>query len=229
MSVSTTYGDMQTTIAFELGNRTDILANAPVILQAAIQTAIAKWERIRFYFNELNAINIFNTVAGQEYYSSSDYAGIATIAHIDKIWALVSNNRYFFVPRTMQYLDEVSVNPNVAAPSVGVDYAYYAETLRFYPIPDGSYPISIQGTKRFSALSASTDSNVWTQDAEALIRTEAKLDLYLNYLKDTEQAQLMKMQIYGDPTVPESIGYLKALQGETFTRMAVPAVRGTFF
>lgn len=228
MSVSSNYGQMQLSIAVELGNRTDILYNTGVI-QAAIQTAIAKWERSRFYFNEINAINAFNTAAAQEYYTSADYAGIATIAHIDKIWALVGNNRYFFEPRTMQYLDEVSVNPNVAAPSVGCDYAYYAETLRIYPIPDGAYPISIQGTKRFTALSASTDSNVWTADADALIRAEAKLDIYANYLKDELQAQTQKLLIYGDPMVPESVGYLKALQGETFTRMAVPKVRGSFF
>jgi len=225
MPVSTNYGQMQATIAFELGGRSDLTTQ----IQNSIQTAIAKWERERFYFNELNAINAFNTVAGQEYYSSSSYAPIATIAHIDKIWALVSNNRYFFEPRTMQYLDEVSVNPSVAAPSVGVDYAYYGEQLRFYPIPDGAYPISIQGTQRFASLSDATDTNAWTQDAEALIRAEAKLDLYLNVLKDEEQAIIMKVQIYGDPSEPSTVGYLSALKGETMTRQAVPKVRGTFF
>lgn len=225
MSVASTYGQMQSTIAFELGGRSDLTTQ----IQNAIQTAIAKWERKRFYFNEYNGINVFNTVAAQEYYTTADFAAIATIAHIDKIWALVGNNRYYFMPRSMQYLDEVSVNPNVAAPSVGCDYAYYAETLRFYPIPDGAYPISIQGTKRFTALSSSGDSNVWTNDAEALIRTEAKLDIYMNILKDFDQAKAMEMQIYGDSSEPSSVGYLNALAGETFTRIAVPAIRGTYF
>lgn len=225
MSVSTNYGQMQSTISDELGGRSDLTSQ----IQKAIQTAIAKHERTRFYFNELNAINAFSTVANQEYYTSSDYAPIATIAHIDKMWALVSNNRYYFTPRTMQYLDEVSVNPTVSAPSVGADYAYYAEQLRFYPIPDGSYLMSIQGTQRFSNLVNPNDSNVWTNDAEALIRTEAKLDIWLNVIKDEENAAIAKMQIYGDPGDPASVGYLYALQGETFTRMAVPHVRGTFF
>lgn len=225
MAVSTNYGDMQATIAFEIGLRSDLTTQ----IQNAIQTAIAKWERKRFYFNELNAINAFNTVHGQEYYTSADYGPIATIAHIDKIWALVGGNRYFFEPRTMQYLDEVSVNPSVSAPSVGADYAYFAESLRLYPIPDGAYPISIQGTQRFATLVDEDDANPWTEDAEALIRTEAKLDLYLNVLKDEKQAGLMKVQIYGDPSDPKTVGYLDALAGETFTRMAVPKVRGTFF
>jgi len=225
MSVNTNYGQMQSTIAIELGYRTDLSTQ----IQNAIQTAIAKWERTRFYFNELNAINAFNTTANQEYYTSSDYAAIATIAHIDKMWALVANNRYFLMPRTMQYLDEVSVNANVAAPSVGVDYAYYAETIRLYPIPDGAYPISIQGTQRFATLVNPSDTNAWTQDAEALIRTEAKLDIWLNIIKDEEQAISSKIQIYGDPSDPSTVGYLSALKGETFNRMAVPFVRGTFF
>lgn len=226
MSVSTTYGVMQSTIAYELGGRSDLTSQ----IQGAIQTAIAKWERTRFYFNELNDTNGFSTVKGQEFYTSSDYALIGTIVHIDKIHALVSNNRYTLEPRTWQYIEDYAVNPSVQAPPTGIsDYSYYAETLRFYPIPDGVYPITISGTKRLSALVNSGDSNAWTQDAEALIRCEAKLDLYLNVLKDFEQAAVIKMQIYGDPSDPHSVGYLSALSGETFKRQAAPKVRATYF
>jgi hypothetical protein len=226
MSVSTTYGAMQTTIAYELGGRSDLTTQ----IQNAIQTAIAKWERTRFYFNELNDTNGFSTTAGKEFYSAADYALIGTIVHIDKIHALVSNNRYTLEPRTWQYIEDYAVNPSVQAPPTGIsDYSYYAETLRFYPIPDGVYPITISGTKRLTALASSGDSNAWTQDAEALIRCEAKLDLYLNVLKDDEQAAAMKVQIYGDPSDPHTVGYLSAIQGETFKRQAVPKVRATYF
>ena len=224
MSVSTTYGQMQSTIAYELGGRSDLTTQ----IQTAIQTAIAKWERERFYFNELNDTNGFSTTAGKEFYSASDYTLIGTICHIDKIHALVSNNRYTLEPRTWQYIEDYAVNPSVQASPTGIsDYSYYAETLRFYPIPDGAYPITISGTKRLTTLVNSTDFNAWTQDAEALIRCEAKLDLYLNVLKDQEQAASMKAQIYG--TDGNSVGYLGALQGETFKRMAVPKVRPTYF
>lgn len=226
MSVVTNYGQMQTTIAYELGGRSDLTTQ----IQNSIQTAIAKWERVRFYFNEVNDINGFSTVTNQEYYTSSDYALIGTMAHIDKIHALVSNNRYTLTPRTWQYIEDTAVMPTSMAPPTGLsDYCYYASTLRFYPIPDGVYPITLSGTKRFSNLSLSVDSNVWTCDAEALIRCEAKLDLYLNVIKNAEKAQMMKVQIYGDPTSPDTVGYLAALQGETFKRQAVPYVRATQF
>lgn len=226
MSVSTTYGQMQSTIAYELGGRSDLTTQ----IQNAIQTAVAKWERVRFYFNEINDINGFSTVTGQEYYGASDYALIGTMAHIDKLHALVSNNRYTLEPRTWQYIEDTAVNPSSFSPPSGLsDYCYYAKKIRFYPIPDGVYPITLSGTQRLSALVNSGDSNAWTQDAEALIRCEAKLDIYLNVIKNAEKAQSMKLQIYGDPSQPNSVGYLDAIQGETFKRQAVPRVRATYF
>lgn len=226
MSVTSTYAQMQATIAYELGGRSDLTPQ----IQQAIQTAIAKWERTRFYFNEINDINGFSTVVNQEYYSASDYALIGSMAHIDKIHALVSNNRYTLTPRTWQYIEDTAVNPSSLSPPTGLsDYAYYAQTLRFYPIPDGAYPITLSGTRRFSNLVNNSDSNVWTNDAEALIRCEAKQDLYLNVIKNAEKAAAMKIQIYGDPSDTRSMGYLEALQSETFKRQAVPFVRPTNF
>jgi hypothetical protein len=226
MTVSTTYGSMQSTIAFEIGSRTDLTAQ----IKFAIQTAIAKWERVRFYFNEVNDVNGFNTAAGQEFYSSADYALIGSMVHIDKVHALVSNNRYTLTPRTWQYIEDYAVSSSSLSPPTGIsDYAYYAQQLRFYPIPDGVYPITLSGTKRFANLSADSDTNPWTQDAEALIRCEAKLDLYANNLRDDANAKRMEFMIYGDPSKPDTVGYLSALQGETFKRQAVPSVRATYF
>jgi hypothetical protein len=116
MAVSTTYGTMQATIAYELGDRSDLTTQ----IQSAIQTAIAKWERSHFYFNEVNDVNGFSTVVGQEFYTASDYALIGSMAHIDKIHAFVSNNRYTITPRTWQYIEDMSVNPTVQAPPTGL-------------------------------------------------------------------------------------------------------------
>ncbi|MDE2100408.1 MAG: hypothetical protein KGL39_24360 [Patescibacteria group bacterium] len=226
MAVVSSYGAMQSSIAYELGGRSDLTTQ----IQNAIQTAIAKWERTKFYFNEVNDTNGFSTVAGQEFYTSADHPLIGSLVHIDKIHAFVSNNRYTLTPRTWQYIEDYSVNPTVQAPPTGLsDFAYYAETLRFYPLPDGAYPITISGIQRLTSLVNDTDSNAWTNDAEALIRCEAKLDIYTNILKEHEQAQAMKMMIYGDPMQPNSVGYLSALQAETFKRMPPPRVRPTYF
>lgn len=219
----TTYGDMQARIADELGGRSDLSSQ----IQLAIQTAIAKWERERFYFNELRAANAFSTVQGQEFYGATDYAPLATLAHLDKVTVLVSGNRYTLSPRLAQYLEDISVNPIVQGQPV--DYAYYAEQLRLYPIPDNAYAISLLGTTRFAALANTGDSNPWTLDAEALIRCEAKTDLYENTLQQPDLADRMRVLIHGDPTRPGHRGYLYALKAETARRAAVSHMRPSYF
>lgn len=227
----TTYGDMQDRIADELGNRSDLAAE----IQLAIQTAIAKWERERFYFNEINyqssASPLFSTSQGQEFYGAStspvSNAVLATLAHIDKVTVLVSGNRYTVAPVTIQYLEDISVNPAVYG--MPVQYAYYAEQMRLYPIPDNTYPIGVLGTQRFAALVNTGDENSWTIDAEALIRCEAKADLYDNILQQPDLADRMRLQIHGDPTKPGHRGYLYALKAETARRAAVGHMRPSYF
>lgn len=236
------YGQLQWRIADEIGQRGDLLspssfaagtatitlAQSPI--QNAIQTAIAKWERVRFYFNELtfdaagtgtqgtNNNPWFTTVAGQEFYGLAATATIASIAHIDKLHVLISGNRYFMEGRTWQYLTDVSINAtNRGQP---VDYAYANEQLRFYPIPDGAYPVGAYGTKRLTALSANSDSNAWTTDAEALIRAEAKTDLFENVLQTGELADRQRNLI---------AGYLRDLRAETTRRSATNMVRPSYF
>lgn len=214
-----TYIDIQNRIADELGGRSDLTSQ----IQLAIQTAIQKWQRERFYFNEFILAGVsggpFNTVSGQEFYTSSDYAPIATLAHIDKMWALVSGNRYFINPRTSQYIADVSVNPTNT--SIPVDYAFFAEQIRFYPIPNNAYPVGLLGTQRLATLVNGGDTNSWVTgaDAEALIRTEAKMDLYENVLQSPDMADRMRLLIHGNPLVPGSRGYLYALRAETQRRI----------
>ena len=219
----TTYADLQSRIADELGARSDLTSE----IQLAIQTAIAKWERERFYFNEVRTANAFSTVKGQEFYGSSDYAPLGTLAHIDKLSVLIAGNRFALSPRTTQYLEDLSLNPAVQGQPM--DYAYYALQLRLYPIPDAAYPINILGTTRLAALVNAGDSNAWSIDAEALIRAEAKMDLYENVLQTPELADRMRLLIHGDPSKPGHRGYLYALKAETARRGASGKVRPTYF
>jgi hypothetical protein len=218
-----TYGDMQARIADELGGRSDLASQIPL----AIQTAIAKWERERFYFNELRTANAFSTVKGQEFYGAADCAALASLAHLDRVTILVAGNRYTLNPRTAQYLEDLSVNPLVQGQPI--DYAYYGEQLRLYPIPDGAYPLTMLGTARFAALANAGDANAWTNDAEALIRCEAKMDLYENTLQAPELADRMRLLIHGDPSKPGHRGYVYALKAETARRAAVGHIRGSYF
>ncbi len=235
------YGNMQNLIAWQLGDRADLLAQPADIalaltpIQLAIQTAIQKWEKTTFWFNEFNTENTedsnqavrFNTVVKQEYYGASDYSYLANIAHIVKLKCTISGNRYTLTPRTAGYADDVSVNPSVSGQPT--EYSYQARQLRFYPIPDGAYPINIKGTIKFPTLVATSDTNYWMQDAEPLIRCEALMDLYANTLKDMDMAGVQKLAIYGDPSQPAHRGYLYDLKFESRRRKATPRVRPTYF
>lgn len=237
MTISSNYITLQRQVADELGDNQQLLSPlsdssltaSPI--QNSIQQAIAKWEREPFYFNEIVQETLLNqgsypwmTSSGQEYYSDSSSPqawsepAISTIATIKKMWVLISSNRYSITPRTFQYMADTSVNPAVIG--YPTDYAYGAEQIRFYPIPDGTYPIGFQGTRRFSTLSEDNDSNVWTNDAFDLIRCEAKLQLARDVLYDDTMYAAAKIAIYGDPSLLKDRGFLYALKGEGSQRQA---------
>lgn len=236
MAVSYTYQGMQNQIAYELGQRTDLLSVpsgsnltlSPIV--QAIQTAIAKWEREHFYFNELSSLKsaaAFTTISGQEFYTSVNWPILGTSPHINKIWVLISGNRYTLNPRTEQYLDDTSVNPVVTGQPV--DYSLFAETLRLYPIPNGAYTMSMEGTQRFATLVNAADTNAWLTDGADLIKAEAKLYIYKHILKNKALADEEKIAIYGDPAMPNDMGFLEALQNENFQRTAVGKMRAWYF
>ena len=222
MAISATYITLQRQIADELGNRTDLLSplsSSSLTLSPiknAIQSAIAKWEREPFYFNELYDTAFFTTVANQEVYTSADAAAIATVASITRLRVTANGTRYPLTPRNWGYIDDVSAT--TVSTGQPIDFAYFAESIRLYPIPDAAYAVALSGTKRFTALSADADTNVWTSDAYDLIRSEAKLILARETIHDDELAKRMHIAIYGDPVDPRSRGYLSVLKAETTRR-----------
>lgn len=237
MTASYNYITLQRQIADELGDRTDLLnplADSNLTLspiQTAIQAAINRWEREPFYFNDVYDEDGFSTAAGQEWYGASTapvaYALIAQMAYLKCIHVKVNGQRYTFEVRTPEYVDRTSVNPSTSA--VPIDVAYFAEQLRIYPIPDGAYPVTLQGTKRQSALVLNGDANVWTQDAYDLIRCEAKKILAGETLYDDALAARMDLAIYGDPRNPRVRSYLKDLKAEGTRRKARARITPSYF
>lgn len=236
---------MQKQIADELGDNQALLtplSDSTLTLspiQNAIQQAIAKWERERFYFNELLIQTPLSgpypwvTENGQEYYGDSTspqaWTGpdFSTVAYIQKMWVLVSSNRYPITMRTSPYLIGISVNPAVVGQPI--DCSITAEMARFYPIPDNTYPVGIIGTTRFDDLVTDTDANPWTQDAYDLIRSEAKLQIARDVIYDQEAYASAIKAIYGDPEIVEDRGFLAALKGETVRRIGRSKVTPSFF
>lgn len=176
----TTLGTMKTRIADELA-RSDLTTQ----IEREIQTAIAHYERERFYFNESTFTVSFQD--GRDTYSSGDVTTIANLTRIDNIRInRDSSSRYLLAPRTWEELQTISANPNVeGAPT---DYAYRAQELRVYPIADASYAAQVAAVVRLTALSSDPDTNAWMTSAEELIRQRAKRMLYTNVIRDYEEA-----------------------------------------
>jgi len=223
MAISATYRQLQLAIADELLDRGDLLsplsdsglATSPI--QNAIQSAIAKWEREPFYFNEIYSQSEFTTVPFQEYYTATDDPNFALFTNILQARVLINSNRYILLPRTWQYIETISVNPNVSSTFPG-DFAYFGGTFRLYPIPNAALPITIAGYKRQTPLALDGDTNAWTTEGYDLIRSEAKLILAREVLFDDDLIGRMEMAIYGNPANPQERGYLAALQAETARR-----------
>lgn len=227
MSINGTYILLQKQIADECADDQQLLAPLSAgsgllsPIQNAIQSAIAKWERVPFYFNgyRLEPIgSAFNLIAGQEFYSAQDFAPLSTLARIINIRFLQgAQNRYATEERDVNYLNDLAVNASWRG--LPTDHSYdQAQLLRIYPIPDVNYPAGIVGTQRFTPLAKDGDQNCWTTDAWDLIKSEAKLILAREVIFDAELEANMEKAIYGNPDFPGQVGYLKALKDETTRR-----------
>lgn len=222
MSIVTNYLGMQQQIADELVARSDLLAplansglsTSPI--QNAIQSAIAKWERVPFYFTEHRNSNFFSTVNGQSRYTASDAADIGTMANLFDLAIISNNTRISLTRRSLAVLDRLAKNN--AASGQPTDFAYFAETISLYPVPNAVFTVAAAYTQRQTALANNTDTSAWTLDGADLIRCEAKLILAREVLFDDELATRCELAIYGNPNVPGDRGYFGMLVDETARR-----------
>lgn len=178
----TTLGTMIDRIEDELA-RSDLTTQ----IQRAILSAVAYYERRRFYFNE--ATGTFTTVSGQEYYGSSDLAAIPDMLMIDAMRLTIGDAYEVINSATFEEIDRRQTGTISGDPTL---YTYFAEQIRLYPKPSEARTITVAYVKRFAAMSSTTDSNVWTTDAEGLIRSRAKWDLCTHITHDYEMAGFMK-------------------------------------
>lgn len=79
----------------------------------------------------------------------------------------------------------------------GQPYLYnrYGARIRIYPTPDDVYTLTFSGLFQLNNaadLSADADTNAWLTDAEILIRTQAKLIMARDYIKDYTAVPALK-------------------------------------
>ena len=175
-----TYADMRARIADELANDGDI---STAQINYAIQDAIKLYERRGWYFNQ--KVATFTTVAAQEYYGASDLADIPNLIQIDAATATLNGYKNPLRPVDFLTIDDSQDGTVTAFPNL---FAYYKQEIRLYPIPDAAYTVTLSYVYRLATLSADSDTNAWTEDAEELIRQCAKRRIALNYLQSEEVA-----------------------------------------
>lgn len=226
-ATANTYGDLQSRIANEvLGSPTTS------DIQNAIQDAISQYEREAFWFNEVRfyggatgMLSSLTTVTGKEFYSFQDMPALATMPHIQGVSIFAFNNRYILKDRTPDWIDYNSASPSWNG--LPDSYTITAGSIRLYPIPNGAYPLILDGVTRFAPLSAPTDFNPWTNRAERVIRVEAKRLLFRDIIRDESQVQAMELELMGDPRSGRQ-GALAQIRRESSSRVGPGRIRPRF-
>lgn len=150
-------------------------------IAACISAAIAIYQKERFRFSESRSVCVFNTVAAQEFYTSSDNAAIATLFAFDYVTALIGateqDELIQLQPKDMELLSQ-----NGTQSGQPTHFSYMNYQIRLYPVPDNVYQIRVAGHMSIAAPASDSEAgNKWMTDAERLIRSRAKYELALNY------------------------------------------------
>ena len=194
-----TLGQMKADIAAEIA-RPDLTST----IAAAIATAIEFYQPERFWFSETRDIT-FNTVAGQEFYTGADNAAIPTLEAFDYVILYIGSIPWPIARRTDVEIEVL--NQNGLMRGQPWNWSYFNEQLRLGPVPDTTYQLRIAAHQNIAPPpDDTTPGNPWMTNAELLIRSRAKYQLFLHNIRNLEMAQAM------GAAVTEA---LEALKGRT--------------
>lgn len=144
-----------------------------------IQAAIRFYESTRFRFNEGKAS--FTASASTAYYNlPTDFMKPDTVTMI------VNNARHSIEPRAFSWIEWMDLGTETADPPS--NYTIYNQQMRFYPKPTTDRVTEVFYQKRLSTLSAISDSNGWTTDAEDLIYARASKTMWATRFNDPARA-----------------------------------------
>lgn len=152
-------------------------------VKEAINMAIARYSKARLWFVETR--QDFNTTQGDWFYTTPIIPD--DIRQIDYMRITVNNVYYDLNQRDIQFIISANVNGNQGQP---VDWAWWDQSIYFYPVPQDTYAISIFYQKTYAPLVDPTDANDWTTilEAQDLIIAETLRRLYKYIILDAEKA-----------------------------------------
>ncbi len=211
-----TLQDLQNRIAADL-TRDDLTGDyltSPIA--NAVSDTIRFYARERFWFNQTRT-QTFSTVIGQQAYGAADLAIIPNIIRIDALF-LPQNQSIYPLDRYEPDDFEV-ISGGMLGGGKPTGFTYDDLTILLWPIPTAVYIMRLHCFYKLSYPNPG-DTNAWTDDAEELVRSHAKMLLYMDLLEDDQNAQRMATKI---PVL------LDGLRSETSARMATGRIRGTDF
>jgi hypothetical protein len=200
------YGDMKANVQTLL-SRSDLDS----VIDEAIQRAIKAYEREPFYFNERSQTLTVSSAATTYTLSSSfvEMLSDPTITINGSVYTLdqISKSEY----------DEKKITSTTSQPS---EYMLFAGQFFPYPPSDGSYVAVLNYTTRLSTLTASTDSNAWTTQAQDLIESRALWWIHNFKTRNVQAAQAAKSA---------ELEALRFLRDESTGKKATGRIKGTAF
>lgn len=174
------FSELQNKIAKEI-SRSDLTNE----IQREINNAIAFYGNKAFWFHEASMVSM-TTEKGQRYYPLP-----ANFASVLDVLSTLGNYTYRLEPRTERYLDQVDWGNDFWS-GYPTDYSFWNGQVRLFPPPQGGLPVTVKGTVIISPqpLSDQTETALWLEVVEELVRTRATRQLYGRYLRDAEQYAL---------------------------------------
>lgn len=188
-------------------------------IASAVSDTIAIHEAERFWFNQSRSLT-FSTVVGQVAYGSAALARIPYLIEIDALFVIDGNRSVPLKKRTVTDFEAAwGATTSAGRP---YEYAYIDNEIRLGPTPSAVYGMRLCShykVEPFADLAAGS-SNIWTTEAELLIREAAKARLYISPIRDAEGAQGCQL------LAGQALDHLRA---ETSKRMGTGVIQGTDF
>lgn len=203
-----TFEQMRSRIADDL-NRSDLNTQ----IEKAINRSIEHYEKDWFWFNE-NSWSFSATSATEVVTQAS--ASTSDLIEIIKV-TLTRNSTDIYPLDVISYQelrDKATTGTSHRGPPV--EYAFFKNNFHLYPVPDQNYTITVYGKKGYANLSASSDTNDFTTEAEDLIEARARWWIYKRVIKSNEHANSAK---------EEEIEALSGLRAKTVQLISTGSIR----
>lgn len=172
-----TYANLKARIISE-ANRDDLLDDLAGILTTHIADAIDEYAGMRFWFNQA-IVNV----------TLDENANSLTLPQTMRIIDRLAGPYGDLSPVTLSEFPDYG---QYAAPPRGIPraYLYTNGDLRFDIYADQSCPMVAYGVLEVPAPTLDADSNIWTNEAAALIAAHTRMTLYRDQFRDQEGASL---------------------------------------